>query len=114
MCLQLAGIVAATSQDTILADDILNVLIKIVPDINKDELMIIILMMMRTSGAHQLQQAWFEWLDNGLTEITAHMPSSPNEILSAYIQHLDLIGAVFPVESWFHIRARSIALAKIT
>ena len=31
MCLQLAGIVAATSRDTMSTDDILNVLIKIVP-----------------------------------------------------------------------------------
>lgn len=112
MYLQLAGIVAATSRDTKLADDILNVLIKIVPAIDKDELFIILLMMLRTSGAHQSQQAWFEWLDNGLKEITARLPSSPNEILSVYIQHLDLIGAVFPVESWFYIRARSIASAR--
>ena len=36
MCLQLVGIVAATSRDTMSADDILNVLIKIVPTMNKD------------------------------------------------------------------------------
>lgn len=35
MWLQLAGIVSATSRDTMSADDLLNVLIKIVPDINK-------------------------------------------------------------------------------
>ena len=113
MCLQLASIVAATSRDTVLADEILNVLINITPTISKDELLTILLMMLRTAGAHQTQHAWFEWLENGLSNIVTRLAGSAhtNKLVPELILFLEQIEMVFPVESWFHIRARSMISA---
>ncbi len=115
MCLQLASIIAATSRDTVLTDEILNMLINIAPTISKDELLTILLMMLRTAGAHQTQHSWFEWLENGLSNIVTRLagPAHTNKLIPELIFFLDQIEMVFPVESWFHIRARSMVLAGI-
>ena len=110
-CLQLAGIVAATSRDTMLADDVLNVLINITPTVSRDELLTILLMMLRTSGALDTQHAWFEWLESGLAAVATRLSRPQNDPLPELLNLLEPIERVFPAESWFHIRARCIASA---
>ena len=111
VCLQLVGIVAATSRDTALADDVLNQLINITPAIGKDELLTILLILLRTSGAFETQQAWFDWLENGLTVIAARLSNSENDLLQELLPLIEPFDSVFPAESWFHIRAKSAASA---
>ncbi|MCY4363214.1 MAG: SMEK domain-containing protein [Gammaproteobacteria bacterium] len=111
MCLQLVAIVAATSRDTALADHVLNQLINITPAISKDELLTILLIMLRTSGAFETQHAWFDWLENGLTVIATRLSNSEDDLLQELLPLIEPFDSVFPAETWFHLRASSIASA---
>ena len=110
--LELASIVAATNRDTILADGIADAVVRVVPRISEEkDIQVIFRIMLQTAAAYEAHDAWFKWLEERLASIAIHLPPPPNECLRMFLDHLDELGRILPIDSWFHTRARSIASA---
>ena len=107
--LHMAGAAAAMSRDMALADEIRDALLNIIPGLGEEYEFLAwaaVNVLLRTAGAHRTQQAWQEWLYDALAKMALHLPT---EMLPYYADQLDLVGEVFSVDSWFHVRARAIA-----
>ena len=107
-----ASIVAAANCSTPLADEILDALVRIAPRLStEEEIPRIPQIMLQAAAAYEVQDAWFKWLEEGLTRIATYLPPPPKKSLQIFLGHLDEIERVLPIDSWFHLRARAIALA---
>ena len=114
-CLELASVVAAATRDAMLADRIADAVIRLVPKISKvEEIATILQITLQAAAAFEAHDAWFNWLEERFTSIATNLPPPPNESLDVFLGHLGEIGLILPIESWFHIRARSVALAGAT
>ena len=112
MHMELASIVAAANRNPELADGIADVVIGISPRaFEEEEVQMILRIMLQAAAAHETRDAWFKWLEERLANIATHLPPPPNKSLQIFLGHLGDIEVVLPAESWFHIRARSMALA---
>ena len=110
--LEFACTVAATNRDTVLADVIADAVVKIAPYISEEkDIHVILRIILQAAAAYEEHEAWFKWLEEKLAGIASHLPSPPKKYLRIFINHLDELGRILPVDSWFHIRARSIASA---
>ena len=111
--LGLASVVAAANRDTMLADGISDAVIRVVPGIPEEKtIQIILQIMFQAAAAHETQDAWFKWLEERLASIANHLPLRPNKCLRMFLDHLDEIERVLPIEIWFHVRARLIASSR--
>ena len=111
-CLELASVVAATNRDTMLADEIADAVIRVVSRISEEkDIQVILRIILQSAAAHEEHDAWSKWLEEKLANIASHLPPPPNKCLHMFINHLEELGRILPVDSWFHIRARSIASA---
>ena len=106
-----ASIVAAANRNTPLADEILDALVRIVPRLSTEEISMIPQIMLQAAAVHEAHDAWFTWLEEGLARIAIHLPAPPDKSLQAFLVRLGGIERVLPLDSWFHLRARAIALA---
>ena len=112
--MELASIVAATNRDPELADGIAHALVQISPRVKQElEVEVIFGIILQSAAAREAYEEWFQWLEEKLADIAAALPISPKEILRTFLRHLDEIEIVSPAGSWFHIRARSVALAGV-
>ena len=110
--LEFAGTVAATNRDTVLADAIADAVVRVTPGILEEkDIHVILRIILQSAAAHEEHDAWFKWLEEKLAGIANHLPPPPNKCLRMFINHLDELGRILPVDSWFHIRARAIASA---
>ncbi len=113
--LGLASIVAAANRSTILADGISDAVVRVAPRISEEKaIQIILQIMFQAAAAHETHDAWFKWLEEKLTSIAIHLPARPNKFLRMFLDHLDEVERVLPIESWFHARARLIASSRAT
>ncbi len=109
-CLASASIVAAANRDTILADDIADAAVRMAPQVTQgEEIHKLFQFILQAVAAHEAHDTWFQWIEERLTYIAIHLPSPPNNCLKVFQDHLDEIGKVLPIDSWFQVRARSIA-----
>ena len=111
-CLDLASVVAAANRDTMLADEIAVAVSRAAARISEGkEVQSILRIILQAAAAHGEHGAWFKWLEEKLASIASHLPPPPNKCLRMFMDHLDELGKILPADSWFHIRARSIASA---
>ncbi len=112
--LGLASIVAAANRDTMLADGISDAVIRIVPRIPEEKaIQIILQIMFQAAAAHETHDVWFKWLEERLAIIATHLPPHPKKCLRMFLDHLDEIERILPIDSWFHARARLIASSRV-
>ena len=110
--LELASIIAAANRDTMLADGIADALVRVASTISeREDIQMMLHIMLQAGGAYEVHNAWFKWLEERLARIAIHLPPPPNECLKIFRDHLDGMGTVLLIDSWFHIRAKSIASA---
>ena len=108
--LELATIVAAANCDATLANATADVAAAIAPRISHDEeIRVITIILLQAAAALESHDAWFNWLEARFATIAEYLPPPPNESLRNFLAHLDEIERILPAESWFHLRARSIA-----
>ena len=113
-CLELASHVAASTRDVRLADCIADAVVGMVPTITtEEEIAIVLEITLQAAAAHEPHDAWFKWLEERLKRIAAVLPAPPNGSLNIFLRHLDKMGSILPVGSWFQIGARSMALAGV-
>ncbi|MCY4426046.1 MAG: hypothetical protein OXC05_03310 [Halieaceae bacterium] len=112
MDLELASIVAAASRDTILADSLGRVAVNMARMASKEkEIQKIFQIILQAAAAYEKRVEWFHWLEEKLAQIATCLPQGQNNVLSLFLGCLDEIQVILPADSWFHIRARCIALA---
>ena len=105
-----ASIVAAANRDAILADNIADAVVRMVPQvIEAEEVHKLVHIMLQAAAAHKAHDTWFEWLEEKLMDVATQFPSPPNECLEIFQEQLDEIAMVLPIDSWFYLRADSIA-----
>ena len=67
--------------------------------------------MLRAAAAYEAHDVWCKWLEESLASIATHLPPPPNKCLRMFLDRLDELERVSPIESWFHVRAKSQAMA---
>ena len=111
-CLQMVSVIAAASRDTALADEVLDVLVSVVPSVSsREQITTILLIVLQTAGVHEMHEPWFDWLEERLARIATQLTLPPHRLLEIFLCQLDEMQVILPMESWFHIRAKCIALA---
>ena len=109
---ELASIVAKTNRDTSLADAVADAVTRICRSVsNENHVHMIIMICLQAAAALEEHDAWFDWLEERLASIAGCLPGTPNRAVRIFLEHLDAMETILPIDSWFHRRARSIAAA---
>ena len=110
---ELASIVAKTNRDTLLADAVADAVTKICDKIsNENGIFMIILVCLQAAATFEEHDTWRSWLEKRLAGIASRLPGPPtNKAVRIFLEHLDAMETILPIDSWFHRRARSIASA---
>ena len=109
---ELASIVAKTNRNILLADAVADVVTRICRRVsNEHHIYMIILIYLQAAAAFDQHDAWFDWLEERLANIASCLPGPPNKAVRIFLEHLDAMETILPIDSWFHRRARSIAAA---
>ena len=112
--LELASIIAATNRDVKLANNIADVVNCVCTKACQDGWISRILrVLIQSAAANETHDSWFSWLEDRLATIATRLPTSPIESMQIFLDHLNELEKVLPIESWFHSRAKSIALSSI-
>ena len=112
LSLEVASIVAKTSRDTLLADAIADAVTSVSTKAsNENDIWSILVICLQAAAAFNEHDAWFDWLEERLARIANCLPGSPSRSVRIFLEHLDAMETVLPIDSWFHRRARSIASA---
>ena len=109
--LELASVVASANRDTALADAIADAVTKVCPKVSEEEVQMIPTILLQAAAAHEAQEAWYKWLEEKFADVAYLLPAPPSKALATFLAHLDEMQKVLPADSWFHGRARTIALA---
>ena len=111
-CLEIASIVAKNTRNTALADAIGDALEEIAKGISDEhDIYIIVQICLQAAAAYKDRKAWFNWLEDRLARIASVIPGPPNKYLTMFVEHLDSIESILPIDSWFHRRAKFIAMS---
>ena len=110
MHLESASVVASANRDTELADAIADAVVKVCPRVSEEEIQMIPTIVLQAAAAHEAEEAWYKWLEERFADIANHLPAPPSKALPTFLAHLDEMQKVLPAGSWFHGRARTIAL----
>ena len=110
---ELASIVAKTNRDTLLADAVADAVTRICGKIsNENGIFMIILICLQAAAAFEEHDAWRGWLEERFAGIASRLSGPPtNQAVRIFLEHLDAMETVLPIDSWFHRRARSVASA---
>ena len=110
--LELAGIVAAATREPRLANGIAEAVVRVASRTSEEEdIELIFRIMLRAAAAYEAHDVWCKWLEESLASIATHLPPPPNQCLRMFLDRLDELERVSPIESWFHVRAKSQAMA---
>ena len=112
LSLEVASIVAKTSRDTLLADAVAESVTRVSTKVsNENDIWLILVICLQAAAAFEEHDAWFDWLEEGLARIASCLPGPPDRSVRIFLEHLDAMETILPIDSWFHRRARSIASA---
>ena len=108
--LEIASIIAKNTRDTRLADLVADKLVEIATEMSDGhDVYMTLQIVLQAAAAYEDRTAWSAWLDENLARIASAISGPPNRCLGMFVDHLDTIGSVLPVDCWFHRRARFIA-----
>ena len=112
LSLEVASIVAKTSRDTLLADAVADAVTSVSTRAsNESDIWSILVVCLQAAAAFRDHDVWFDWLEERLARIASCLPGPPNRSVRIFLEHLDAMETILPIDSWFHRRARSIASA---
>ena len=108
--LEIASIIAKSTRDTKLADIVADRLVEIATEMSDGhDVYMVIEIGLQAAAAYKDRTARAAWLDENLARLASAIASPPNRCLGMFIEHLDTMGSILPVDSWIHRRARFIA-----
>ncbi len=110
-----ASLVAAMNRDEELAEEIAKVIIKVSSRVTSEEVPLIFTILLQAAATYNQNSARVNWLMRNFEDVALQLPMSPSDCpLNLFLHHLNCVSDILPAHSWFHIRARSIALAGIS
>ena len=110
LSLELASIVAKANHDTLLAEAISDAIAHLSGSIlDKDDVWMILPICLQAAAAFEEHDEWFNWLEETLARIANTLPGLPSRSLWEFLEQLDVLETILPIDCWFHRRARSIA-----
>ena len=110
-----SGIVAAASRDSTLADAVADLIARIAGVANEPSHVAQLTgYLLQAAGAHGDPKAWSEWLDKRLVQVAEQLPPPPSESSRVFVDLLDELAVVLPVDSWVHLRARAVSASIAT
>ena len=110
-----SGIVAAASRDSRLADAVADLIARIAGVANEPSHVAQLTgYLLQAAGAHSDPKAWSEWLDKRLVQVAEQLPPPPSESSRVFVDLLDELAVVLPVDSWVHLRARAVSASIAT
>ena len=108
--LELASVVAKINRDEQLANAIADAVTHIAGSISdENDIFLILQIYLQAAAAFEHRDTWFDWLEEKLAILANCLPGPPNQALRTFMEQLDAMEMILPVESWFHRRARAIA-----
>ena len=108
-CLEWACIIASANRDAVMADDIADAAVRMASQVPEENIYKLIQVILQAAAAHEAHDTWFKWIEERLVSIANHLPGPPDKSLNVFQGHLDEIGRVLPIDSWFQVRPSSIA-----
>ena len=110
--LEIASVVAKTNRDTKLAEAVADGIVSVARKMSdENDVWMILPICLQSAAAFDDQDAWFQWLEETLGRVAGSLPGPPIRSLQVFLEHLDAMETILPIDSWFHRRARSIASA---
>ena len=67
--------------------------------------------LMQAAAAHRAEGEWFLWLEERLAEVAGRLPASQSECLACLFQLTEWLDVALPARTWFHGRAKRLAVA---
>ena len=104
----MASLAAAANRDTKLAEAVAEATSEACEKACGSDVQDIVGTLLQAAAAYKEHSAWFKWLEDKLALVAERLPS---ETLQVFLDHLEAMEMVLPARSWFHLRARAIALA---
>ena len=112
LSLEVASIVAKTNRNTLLADAVADAVAKVSTTAsNESDVWMILVICLQAAAAFEEHDTWFAWLEERMARIAYCLPGAPGRSVRMFLEHLDAMETILPIDSWFHRRARSIASA---
>ena len=106
-----ASLIAAAGRDKPLADIVVEALVKLIAQCHADDYQFVLRFLLVAAAANSDHADWRKWLAEKLTEISEEMVRGEGGDPAAFLANLDAIERVTPIDSWFHIPAKSLVLA---
>ena len=110
-CLESESVVAAATRDVSLANLVADALVKFVARLPSEHYRFIFRVLLAAAAAHVNHADWRGWLGDKLAKVVEGLVQSDEGDPTAFLAHLEAIEWITPVESWFHIPAKSELLA---
>ena len=108
------AVVAAVCRNQQLAEAIADAVSEIVSqNVQPQQIPAVVAITLHAGAAIEDHDRWFTWIEDRLTRIARELPSEPEGTIVQFVSQLELIGMMLPVSSWFHLRAKGIALAGV-
>ena len=106
------AVVAAVCRNQQLAEAIADAVSEIVSSsVQPQQIPSVVAVTLHAGAAIEDHDRWVRWIDDKLTRIARELPAEPEGTIAEFMSQLELIGMMLPTSSWFHLRARCIALA---
>ena len=67
--------------------------------------------LLQAAAAYEEHDAWYDWIEERMARVASCLPGPPVRSVRVFLEHLDAMETILPIDSWFHRRARSIASA---
>ena len=110
-----SSIVASASRSKILADAVADFVARLASVVNEpSQVAQLIACLLQTAGVYGDSTAWSEWLDKRLVQVAEQLPPPPSELSRVFVDLLDELAVVLPVDSWVHLRARAVSASSAT
>ena len=107
-----ASIVAAATGDERIADDVGALAGRLAARASKSEdVEWILYLLLQAAGARDGIEDWLDWLETRFVEVAKALPATPIDCLRWFVFQLERLEVVMPMEWWFHLSAKRVALA---
>ncbi len=106
-----AAVVAAANRNVPLADAIADAVVRAARDVTDEETASLTQLLLNAASAHDSDDNWFAWLESQFARVAANLPGPPRGALRLFLDCLYQLEIALPTARWFHLRAKSIALA---
>lgn len=112
--LNAASIVAAATSNTLIADDIAMLVRLLAKNVTtSSEVDWIVRILLQAAGTFSDAEEWRYWLDSKLVDVAQAIPTNSKESLVYFVEQLEIMETVLPVERWFQLNAKRIAIAGV-